>query len=89
MQFQKEKNKKNTDILEFYNLIRLTEAQSKPASIILARAFQNDPLMVCYFPDESERKVKLPYLMDILVHYGIKHGEVYATSQNLEGVALI
>jgi len=70
------------------NLLRLDKSHIKPATEVLARAFQDYPLFVYLIPDESERKNKLPYLLETFVFYGVSYGEVYATSPNLEGVAV-
>jgi ribosomal protein S18 acetylase RimI-like enzyme len=73
---------------ELSGLIRLTKAQLKPAAAMVARAFQDNPLSVYFFPDESEREDKLPYIFQFMISYGLLHGEAYATSPNLEGVAV-
>ncbi len=53
--------------IESSNLLRLTEAQIRPASTMLSRAFQDDPLFAAYFPDASERERQLPYFMEFIV----------------------
>ncbi|MDO9579913.1 MAG: hypothetical protein Q7J06_05025, partial [Bacteroidales bacterium] len=75
-------------IADLDKLVRLTKAQVRPAAGMLARAFQDDPLMAYFFPDASERENRLPYIFEFLIRYGILYGEVYATSPNLEGVAV-
>jgi GNAT superfamily N-acetyltransferase len=69
-------------------LVRITEAQTQPAAQTLARAFYDYPLFVYLFPDQNERRNELPLLFESQVRYGVLHGEVYATSSNLEGVAV-
>ncbi len=69
------------------SLVRLEKSQIKPAAEMLARAFHDDLIFVHFIPDASERKNKLPYLMQFLIRYSMSHGEVYATSHRLEGVA--
>ena len=66
----------------------MTRSQIKPASRVLAQAFQDDPLWAYFIPDKLVRKGKLHCLSDFLVSYGILYGQSYATSQSLEGVAL-
>lgn len=73
---------------DFNKLVRLTESQIEPATETLVRAFHDYPVFIYIFPVTSERSNELPLLLQSLVHYGILHGEVYATSQNLEGVAV-
>ena len=75
-------------VINSNSLVRLTKAQVKPVAEIMARAFQDYPLMAYFFPDESARKNKLPHVFQHMIRYGILYGEVYATSQNLEGVAV-
>ncbi len=70
------------------NIIRLKESQVKPAAEVLARAFYDDPSFVYIIPDDPERKDRLVYLFQLSLQYGIGHGEVYATSPNLEGIAV-
>ncbi len=70
------------------NLIRLNKTQIKPAADVLARAFQDDPLFIFFFPKAAERENKLPHLFKFLVRYAAFYGEVYATSPNLEGVTV-
>jgi hypothetical protein len=69
------------------NLFCLTKSQIRPASKVLARAFQDDPLWAYFIPDELIRKSKLHYVSDFLVSYGVLYGQSYATS-GLEGVAV-
>jgi ribosomal protein S18 acetylase RimI-like enzyme len=70
------------------NLVRLQKFQIKPASEMLARAFQDYPLFSYFFPDASRREKKLYYGFEFLVRLGISYGEVYATSPILEGVTV-
>lgn len=49
-------------------------------SALLARAFQDDPLMRYAMPDASQRTRLLPYLIGLNVRYALRYGEVYATS---------
>jgi len=75
-------------VADLNNLVRLNKAQVKPAAEMLARAFQNYPLLQYYFPDELERKKIASYFVSVAVFSGIRYGEIYATSPNLEGVAI-
>ena len=70
------------------DLVRLDQSCIKPAVEVLGRAFWNHPPLHYYFPDELKRKRMAPYLMAFPVFTGIRYGEVYATSPNLEGVAI-
>ena len=75
-------------VADLNNLVRLNKAQVKPAAEVLSRAFQNYPLLQYYFPDELERKKIASYFVSVAVFSGIRYGEIYATSPNLEGVAI-
>lgn len=75
-------------VADLNNLVRLTKAQAKPSAEVLGRAFHNYPLLQYYFPEELERKRIALYLVSVAVFSGIRYGEIYATSTNLEGVAV-
>jgi ribosomal protein S18 acetylase RimI-like enzyme len=75
----------NKDIKD---LIQLNRSNAKPAVEVLIRAFQNYPLFQYYFPSEVEREKISSYFLSFAVFTGISYGEVYATSPNLEGVAV-
>jgi ribosomal protein S18 acetylase RimI-like enzyme len=63
----------------------LNSAQAKAAAHLLARAFENDPLMVYVLPYAHRRKRLLPVLFGVVVRYCLRYGAVYTTS-GLEGV---
>lgn len=75
-------------VADLNNLVRLTKAQTKPSAEVLSRAFHNYPLLQYYFPEELERKKIALYLVSVAIFSGIRYGEIYATSPNLEGVAV-
>ncbi|MFX1407567.1 MAG: GNAT family N-acetyltransferase [Promethearchaeota archaeon] len=75
-------------MLELTNLLRLSKKDIKAASLVLSRAFLNDPVIRWQIPDFNTRAKKLHYLWQISLRIGIKYGEVYATSENLEGIAM-
>ena len=70
------------------SLLRLTGNQIKPAAEVLERAFRDYPMSAYFMPDEVKRRKKQPAIYRMLVRSGIKYGEVYATSEKLEGVAV-
>ena len=70
------------------DLVRLTKSEIEPAAGTLARAFHDYPVFTYVFPDASQRRDELPLLFRSFVRYGVLNGEVYATSRNLEGVAV-
>jgi ribosomal protein S18 acetylase RimI-like enzyme len=67
---------------------RLTHAELKPASAVLARALQDDPLFGRLIPDDERRKTIMPKVLSCLVREGLLCGEVFATSPAMEGVAV-
>ena len=75
-------------VADLNNIVRLKKSQIKSAAEMLARAYQDDPLFAYFIPDASERKNKSHYLHEFSIRYGLSYGEVYATSPNLEGVAV-
>ena len=55
---------------------------------MLARAFHDDPLMRYTIPDPAERGRLLPALYATMLRFGMLAGEVYATSDTLDGAAI-
>ena len=70
------------------DLIRLRKSHVNPASEMLARVFQDEPVYVYFMPDASERSRVLHYHFALRLRYAMSNGEVYATSCNLEGLAI-
>ncbi|MFW9828093.1 MAG: GNAT family N-acetyltransferase [Candidatus Thorarchaeota archaeon] len=73
---------------ELYQLKQLQEDQIEAASQVLSRAFQNDPLLIYLCPDPIERKIKCVKHCEWLILIGFVSGEVYTTSDEIEGVAI-
>jgi ribosomal protein S18 acetylase RimI-like enzyme len=67
-------------------LVRITSSQRQPAAQVLARAFQDDPLMKFVAPNNERRAHYVSWLMGTVMTYSVLYGEAYATP-NLEGVA--
>jgi len=70
------------------DLFPLKRNQVEPAAKVLARAFENDPLHIAYFPDPNIRVKQNYHLMKFSIRYCMRFGEVYTTSPKLEGIAL-
>ncbi|HDS63061.1 MAG TPA: hypothetical protein ENN52_02820, partial [Methanofollis liminatans] len=70
------------------DLLRLKKEQIGPAAEMLARAFGQDPKMGYFVPDEGKRLEIARHHFEFLLRYGLIYGEVYATSPQLEGVAV-
>ncbi|MHA1125606.1 MAG: GNAT family N-acetyltransferase [Candidatus Heimdallarchaeota archaeon] len=73
---------------ELPNLLRVKKKHLSKAVKTFSRSFINDPLTVYMFPDEEERKEFMRHYFRFRVKYGIIYGEVYATSENIEGIAI-
>ena len=70
------------------DLVQLNKSHIRPAAETLTQAFRNYPLLQYSFPDELEREKVAPYFFQYILHYGIRYGDIYATSPNLEGIAV-
>ncbi len=74
--------------IQLVDLYKITKQDIEPASWVLARAFQFNPPMIWEIPDESIRVSKLASMWRIKLCTGVKYGEVFASSKNLEGIAM-
>ena len=73
---------------ELENLPRLNRSHIWPAAEVLVRAFLDYSLLQCYFSDEAQREKVAYYFFRYSLYYGIRYGEVYASSPNPEAVAV-
>ena len=73
---------------ELDSLVRLRKADIKQAARVLTESFQQYPLLVQKYPDESQRNKAAYYFFLVIVGYGIRWGEVYAASPRMEGIAV-
>ncbi|MFC1979083.1 GNAT family N-acetyltransferase [Chloroflexota bacterium] len=62
--------------------------QLKSASDMLARAFEDDLFFKILVPEREEKLVKAAHFFDFTLKIGIKYGEAYTTSPNLEGITV-
>jgi len=67
-------------------LYRVHKGDITRAGKVLADAFQHDPVWNKIFEGESNLETKYPAFFEIPVRHCLKYGEVYALSENLEGV---
>lgn len=70
-------------------LYRITKSEIEKASLVLGKAFHDEPVMSQAIPNEDERKQKLPLFFEISLRFALRYGGVYAPSENLEGIAII
>ncbi len=72
----------------FENLYRLRKNHLNSAAELFSRVFIEDSLAILMFPEKETRKQKLYHYFQFRIKYGLRYGEVYATSSNLEGLAV-
>ncbi len=53
-----------------------------------ARAFRDTPHIVYFFPDVARRERDSIALFEMRIRYGLLYGEVHASSEELEGIAV-
>jgi GNAT superfamily N-acetyltransferase len=68
-------------------LLRLTLKERDAGVAVLGRAFTEYELLRYYFPDKTERRAAADMFAFIALSVSLKYGEVYASSEKLEGVA--
>ena len=69
-------------------LIRLDKSQARPASQVLARAFADDPELIQFVSEPRRRAELLHSMFRMELSHAILHGEVYAVSTKMEGIAV-
>ena len=68
-------------------LVPLGNRDAARAAEVLAAAFRDDPLLAHACPDRQARMKLARLFCRIPLHYAARYGEVYGSSQRLEGVA--
>ena len=68
------------------NLYKVQKNDISKTGAVLADAFQHDPVWTKFFKDEATIDQK-GTLFESPIRYCLKYGEVYATSEHLEGIA--
>jgi ribosomal protein S18 acetylase RimI-like enzyme len=68
-------------------LLRLTKKDRDAGAAVLGRAFTEYDLLQYYFHDKTERRAVAETFGFISLSICLKYGEVYASSEKLEGVA--
>jgi GNAT superfamily N-acetyltransferase len=69
-------------------LVRLDKSQARPASEVLARAFNDDPELIRFVTEPGKRQELLRSMFRMVLSHAVGHGEVYATSPAMEGIAI-
>ncbi|MGY5856268.1 MAG: hypothetical protein RTS72_06680, partial [Candidatus Thorarchaeota archaeon] len=75
-------------IVNLDGLVHLSDSSFERAVDVLTQSFWNDPLNLYFFPDETLRKRFLPVFFEYRLKQGRKYGEVFITSENVEGIAI-
>jgi ribosomal protein S18 acetylase RimI-like enzyme len=68
--------------------VLLKKEQVEKASEVLSRAFLNDPELLHFVPDPVKRQKLLLSMFKLALAHAVDHGEVYAVSLAIEGVAV-
>ncbi len=74
-------------VKDLQSLFQLQKQNVIEASLIAARAFQDDLIDSYFFPNPDKRKEILPAFYEYRLNSAVQHGIAYATSQNMEGIA--
>jgi len=69
------------------NSYLLEKKDIENASIVLAKAFTNDPLWSLIITDDVDN-TKLALAFQVPLLFALRYGIIYATSENLEGIAV-
>jgi GNAT superfamily N-acetyltransferase len=69
-------------------MYKLQKGDLYKASIIMGQAFYDYPIFSYIIPNEAYRKRNLSYICRFLLGLGFINGEIFAPSENLEGVSV-
>jgi ribosomal protein S18 acetylase RimI-like enzyme len=69
-------------------MYKLNKKDTEKASIILGKSFFNYPVFEYLLLEEGKRKKNISKLIWFLINCGIMYGDVYAPSENLEGISI-
>lgn len=70
------------------SLYKVKRRDIKKAVEVLTKAFNTDPLTQFLFPNDEVRQKQSPHYFNFIISYGLKFGEVYAPSPEIEGLAI-
>src|SRR5215208_1385829 len=71
------------------HIVRLGEDRGEDVAVLIARAFQDDPLCIAACPDPNERALWLHYGFRMGMWMGFRFGQVLGTAGRLDGVAVL
>src|SRR6266542_6200126 len=70
------------------DVVSLAPPAVNAAANVLARAFEDDPVVVWLVPHEQQRSRDLPWAMNLMTRYALKYGQIDATAGEPEAIAL-
>lgn len=73
---------------ELSGLMRLQKEHIRCAAGVLCRSFMTDPYLDSLVSDLEEKTATLRFIFLIILRHGIRHGEAYAVSPDMKGVAI-
>jgi len=74
---------------ENINLHKVNKSEIRQATVVLADAFKEDPLFKVLFGDAVKNSYKYTLVAKFMIRYCHKYGDVYASSENFEGIMAI
>src|SRR6056297_280833 len=74
---------------EIKNLHKVNKSEIRQATVVLADAFKEDPLFKVLFGDAVKNSYKYTLVAKFMIRYCHKYGDVYASSENFEGIMAI
>jgi GNAT superfamily N-acetyltransferase len=69
-------------------VVRLASEQVEEAGDVLGQAFFDNPMALYLFPDAAQRMRPLSWMFDRTTRYGPLFGEVYTTTDRVDGAAI-
>lgn len=74
---------------EIKNLHKVKRHEIRQATVVLADAFKEDPLFKVLFGGAVKNSHKYTLVAKFMIRYCYKYGDVYASSENFEGIMAI
>ena len=68
--------------------VPLTKAGAERASEVLTRAFVDDVLLRYVCPDDRRRPERTRYIIDCVVSYGMRYGQIWTTPGDIRAAAI-
>ncbi|MBD3197155.1 MAG: GNAT family N-acetyltransferase [Candidatus Lokiarchaeota archaeon] len=75
-------------MIKIENVIKLNKNHINRVGEVLGRALAEDPVSLQAFPEKNERHENIKYVFRMASCIGMRYGEIYASSEKLEGIAI-